>query len=245
MPIDEYGPVHTVFHGLSNITKAIINGKNVFFLQTHFRDVIQREHQAGRFYEQEELQIIKRYFRRGGVFCDIGTNVGNHTIYAGLFLEPSRIICFEPNPEIIPTLRANIFLNGLDGICELSHLGIGLSSALQDGMGLLYGRRNLGAARFKPGSGDLKVVPGDSVLQDELLDFVKIDVEGMELDVLRGLEQTVARSKPVIFIECMNRNVDEVMGLLGSWGYSKKDEWRRYEQNTNLLFQHDSVSGDS
>lgn len=240
--MDEQGPAQTVFHGHSNIIKTVVNGKSVFFLQTHFRDVIQRQHQAGQFYEQEELQLVRRYFRPGGVFCDIGANVGNHSLYVGLFLSPSKIICFEPNPAIIPTLRANILLNGLEGICNLDHLGVGLSSTVQEGMGMRFGQRNLGAARFVPDSGDLKVVPGDSVLKDEAPDFVKIDVEGMEIEVLQGLKQTLARSKPVIFVECQNANLESLTDLLGSWGYSKKDDWRRYEQNINLIFEHDSRS---
>lgn len=241
MPTDDHGPVHTVFHGLSSIIKTTINGKTVFFLQTHFRDVIQKQHQTGQFYEQEELQLIRSYFPPGGVFCDIGANVGNHSLYVGLFLQPSKIICFEPNPAIIPTLRANIFLNGLEGICNLDHLGIGLSSSTEEGLGMRFRRHNLGAARFVPATGDLKVVPGDSILREQKLDFVKIDVEGMELEVLSGLKETLAISKPAIFVECENNNIEKVTDLLGGWGYSKKAEWRRYSENINLLFQHNST----
>ena len=90
--------------------------------------------------------------------------------------------------------------------------------------------------------GDLRTVPGDSLLADRRVDFIKIDVEGMELDVLRGLAQTIAASRPVIFVECANLNIDPVIDMLGAWGYSKMAEWRRYEQNINLLFQPDASS---
>lgn len=242
MPTDEYGPVQEVFRGTSGITKVQVNGRPVFFLQTHFRDVIQREHQAGRFYEPEELHLIRTFFPTGGVFCDIGANVGNHSLYVGLFLEPSRIICFEPNPAIIPTLRANILLNGLEDICDLEHLGLGLSSSFQDRLGMVFGARNVGAGRLRANMGDLRTVPGDSLLADRRVDFIKLDVEGMELDVLRGLAQTIAASRPVIFVECANLNIDPVIDMLGAWGYSKMAEWRRYEQNINLLFQPDASS---
>lgn len=228
-------PIH-VFRGRSMVKKTKINGRKILFLLTHFRDVIQREHKNGRFYEPEELSLIGKYFKPGDVFCDIGTNVGNHTIFVGCFLEPSRIICFEPNPDIVPVLQANILLNDLEDICDLQHLGKGLSGTKADNAGISFHPNNTGAGRLQLGSGSIPVAPGDELLGDQKVDFLKIDVEGMELEVLSGLSKTISRDKPTIFVECENANVDALTRILVDKGYGQREEWRRYPENINLLF---------
>ena len=53
----------------------------------------------------------------------------------------------------------------------------------------------------------MRVVPGDALLSGHRIDFLKIDVEGMEIDVLEGLKRTITEQRPRIFIEVDNSNV--------------------------------------
>jgi hypothetical protein len=67
---------------------------------------------------------------------------------------------------------------------------------------------NLGGTRLEFSEhGSLRVVPGDTILSGHRVDFLKIDVEGMEVDVLEGLKKTIAEQRPRIFIEVDNCNV--------------------------------------
>ena len=102
------GALVTVFRGKLVITKAEVHGRRVLFASSHPRDVIQKHHMSGRFYEEEELEIIRRHLPPSSVFVDIGANCGNHSLFVGLYLNPRRIICFEPNPAITPALSTNI-----------------------------------------------------------------------------------------------------------------------------------------
>ena len=67
---------------------------------------------------------------------------------------------------------------------------------------------NLGGTRLEFSEhGRLRVVPGDAILSGHRIDFLKIDVEGMEIDVLDGLKKTIAEQRPRILIEVDNCNV--------------------------------------
>ena len=95
------------------VVRAVIDGKPVFFTLTNTKDVIQKEHLAGRFYETEELEIIRAHCPKNAVFVDIGANIGNHALYALKFLHPAKVILFEPNPEVIRILLTNLVDNAL------------------------------------------------------------------------------------------------------------------------------------
>jgi FkbM family methyltransferase len=218
------------------VVATTIAGQDVRFFVVDPADIIQRWHARGAFYEAEELAIIAEFFPRGGVFVDIGSNVGNHTIYVCKYLHPTQAILFEPNPPAIAILRINLALNGLQRLVDLTHLGIGLSDAA--------GRanastppRNLGGARLhmaRDGEG-LTLARGDDVLLQRRVDFIKIDVEGMELRVLKGLAATVARWRPPMFIEVENGNAAGFAEWLAANGYAIVRSHRRYAANENHM----------
>ena len=171
-----------------------IFGRDVRFFIKNPYDVVQSHHARGEFYEPEELSIISDFFPRGGVFVDIGANVANHTIYACKFFNPKQVVIFEPNPDAISLLRVNISLNDLTHVVDLSYLGIGLSDASGKAFPVIP-QNNLGATRMinSEDANALPLVRGDDMLKHRRIDFIKMDVEGMELRVLHGLEETISR----------------------------------------------------
>ncbi len=215
-------------------TKA--HGETVFFAVRNPADVIQRKHYAGVFYEPEELAIIARHFPIGGVFADIGTNIGNHSIYVAKFLHASRVHMFEPNQNAIELLEANIMLNQLEDVCDRSNLGVGVSNSNSGGFAMAEHERNLGAARMVEG-GDLEVRIGDELLDGVTPDMIKIDVEGMEMDVLDGLSALVARCRPKFFIEVDKKNYAAFDAWCAANNYSKTEEFSRYRTNTNFMIE--------
>lgn len=217
------------------VVRAEIWGEPVFFLVANPRDAIQRHHLAGRFYEPEELEMIRQHCPPGAVFCDVGANVGNHALFALKFLRVSRAILFEPNPAAVALLQANIQLNGLAARCDLSHLGLGLSDQPASGLGIEAPRHNLGGARMTPGAGTLDVITGDAALAGVHVDFIKIDVEAMELQVLAGLAQTIARCRPRIMVEVDNANRAAFDAWVEAVGYRIKSRHKRHRDNENFL----------
>lgn len=220
---------------LCHTVLAHILNQPVLFSVRNPRDVIQRKHMAGAFNEPDELAIIARHFPIGGRFLDIGANVGNHTLYVAGFLHACRIVCIEPNPAAHELLEANVRLNGLEGVVDLGHLGIGLSDRQDHNISVVAPARNLGAGRLVSGDGSIRVERGDRLLEGKEFDFIKIDVEGMELAVLEGLSGLLEKCRPKMFIEVDNRNASGFQKWLVSADYDVREEFRRYRANCNYL----------
>jgi FkbM family methyltransferase len=220
------------------VVRAVIDGKPVFFTLTNTKDLIQKEHLAGRFYETEELEIIRAHCPKNAVFVDIGANIGNHALFALKMLGVKQVIPFEPNPVAIAVLTSNLGLNGELARCDLSHLGLGLSDKPQDGLAMEVDKpnKNLGGGRLVAG-GDLRVIAGDEALADRKVDFIKIDVEGMEMQVLGGLAHTLERCRPVIFIEVDDVNRVAFLAWVEANRYEISATFRRYRVNENFLLK--------
>lgn len=225
-----------VYWGL-DITPARVNGQQLLFATDKIRDPIQRHHRKGEFYEIEELERIGTFFPEGGVFVDIGANVGNHSLFVAAFLKPSRVIPFEPNPLAYRLLMANIAFNGLGDVFVLDHIGYGVSDVAAGGFAMAERSRNLGAARMIPGEGDIEVKRGDDALADVTPDLIKIDVEGMEISVLNGITETVGRARPRIMIEVDNANEEAFHDWVDRVGYKVTDTNQRYRANKNYFLQ--------
>ncbi len=218
------------------VVRAIVQGQPIYFTLTNTRDTIQKEHLAGRFYEPEELEIIAKHCPKGAVFADIGANIGNHALFALKVLGVKKLIAFEPNPVAIAILQSNLGLNGVIERCDLRHLGFGLSDKAQGGLAMAVARpnKNLGGGKLVSG-GDLQVIPGDQALAKDNVDFIKIDVEGMEMQVLAGLAETIARCRPRIFIEVDDVNNAAFLAWVEDNRYSIAATYRRYRVNENYL----------
>lgn len=223
-----------VFQGI-DVVACTIAGRPFRFAVDMERDPIQRHHRTGQLYEGRELGLIKRVMPLGGTYVDIGANVGNHALYVAAFLSPMKVIPFEPNVAAYKLLLANVAMNGFGGVFDLSWLGLGLSDKPGEGFAMERRTRNLGASRMLPGQGELRVVTGDEALAGENPDFIKIDVESMELQVLNGLDATLKRCGPWMLIEVDKHNDKGFHDWLNRAEYVVDTEVKRYETSTNYL----------
>jgi hypothetical protein len=96
-------------------------------------------------------------------------------------------------------------------------------------------KRNLGSAKMMPGEGDIAVFPADDLLAGETPAMIKIDVEGMELAVLGGLEKTIAAHRPILLVEVDNENEEAFFGWAEGAGYVAQSTVQRYRLNKNHL----------
>ena len=224
------------------VVEAEVDGITIRFFIDDPIDTIQRRHLKGEFYEREELEIISRHFRPTGVFLDVGANVGNHAVFAAKILKASRLILVEPNPKALAILVRNLALNGIDGDTTVVH-----RYALSDhsGFGRIVPRyrHNLGAAQVfrltddnsEAGNAVVLYVTGDEITLDESIDFVKIDVEGQAVEVLRGLQRTIAANRPPIFIEIDDAILPDFESWLAESRYAIVDRFVRYATQANYM----------
>ena len=218
------------------IVRNTISGQDISFFVQDSNDVIQRHHAEGQLYEVEEVQIIAEFFKPGGVFVDVGSNIGNHSVYVGRYLHPRQIIPIEPNPPAMAMLQVNLRLNGLQHLADLTHLGLGLSDVASRAHAWVP-TNNLGGTRLDTGitDGALVLVRGDDILARRAVDFLKVDVEGMEMRVLAGLQATIATWRPSMFIEIENSNIEEFLAWTEAHHYRVLRSFRRYDVNENYM----------
>lgn len=213
----------------------------IYFFLEDGRDTIQRDIYSGKFYEKEELEIIRRYFKPNSVFLDVGANIGNHSIYVGKFLQPSKIIPVEPFPKAATLLDINVRLNSLIDKVDQSFLGFGFSDTQHTAAAHIV-PGNLGGTSFaaldekcSDHQQSFQMVAGDDALGMARIDFIKIDVERMELQTLSGLERVIEVNRPSIFIEVDNINREAFRAWCDHNRYAIVEEFSRYGSNCNHM----------
>lgn len=219
------------------VIDRMIEGQRIWFFVHDDSDMIQGYHLRGIFYEAEELQLIAPYCK-GGVFADIGSNVGNHAIYALKYLGFDKVIAFEPYPPAFRVLDTNMALNGLADRATLHPVGL----ADKPGRAKVHlPIANIGGAHFEASeTGEFEIVTGDTILADQPVTFMKIDTEGMEMKVLAGLAETIARHRPTIFVEVEDVGIPAFQDWCAANGYRIEKSHKRYAVNTNFLILPDA-----
>lgn len=193
-------------------------GVDIAMKITNPSDFIQRSHINRGFYEPLELFALSNIFPKGRSIIDAGSNIGNHAVFFSKFLQPEKVYCFECNPVAIEILKQNLTLNNCCNM-ELKFLGVGLSDHEHLGNIAESRTNNLGATSFKEdAAGKIQFRPLDSLeLQD--IGLIKVDCEGMDLEVIRGAVNLIKRDKPILFFECFTQQYEAAKKLLADIEY--------------------------
>lgn len=165
-----------------------------------------------RHWEETTHPLFYRLARQARGFLDAGAFSGLYTLLACQANPALRAVAVEPNPQTLPKLRRNVAVNGLEHRVEV----VGKALSAEPGRAVLTVPRWAAAAslvRSVPAERvvDVDVTTGDDVVGDLPIDLVKIDVEGLEAEVLRGLAKTVATHQPTIIAECLDRPALDVL----------------------------------
>lgn len=177
-------------------------------------------------FETRELAFAERFLQPGMTVLDIGANQGLYTLVASQRVGPrGRVFAFEPSPRERRALRLNVIINLCRNVTiEDSAVGD------NDGNSQLYlvEGSETGCNSLKPPvlvSGTSRPVRVPVTRLDhwlrkqniELVDFIKLDVEGAELSVLKGAAEFLNRvPRPVILAEVANIRT-------APWGYAAKE----------------------
>jgi len=156
-------------------------------------------------YGQHEYALLSSIASEGSVVAEIGANMGAHTVrLAKRIGMQGRIVAFEPQPAIFQSLCGTIALNSLMNVdCYPYALGSETGELVIPALDYRL-RNNFGGISFETSVEHGLKVPlhcFDDVFVLPRLDLLKIDVEGMELGVLLGAEETIKKFRPVIYME--------------------------------------------
>lgn len=193
--------------------------------------------EKGLVHEELLSGTIKEHVRKGSVFVDAGAHIGSLTRVA---LDQGAIVyAFEPSPDSFACLRHN---------CpEAFSFCVALSHEIQIHP-FVIDEYNAGASYLSGGKGEQIVVPALTLdsLQLSHVDFIKIDVEGCELRVLKGAAATIVRDKPKLLIEVNQGALQRQHALpseIFSWLLTHSYDWKVLQpQATHSHRQYDVLA---
>ena len=170
-------------------------------------------------------RIIREHVSAGDTVYDIGANIGYVSLSLAKSVGPTgHVIAFEPVPKNADDFRESIKINQLTNV----HL-LEFAASDQRGEAVIRIAENLSTAslvwhRKNPAAIQLTIrtVQIDQLVESGELGypkFVKIDVEGAEGSVLKGMQRTVAAAMPVLFIESSEAGRETTWPLLRELGY--------------------------
>ena len=187
-----------------------------------------------------EAALFAQLVGEGDLVVEVGANIGAHTVgLSRLAGAGGIVIAFEPQRLVFQLLCANLALNGCANV-TVRQIAIGAAA------GLAYvpvvapdQPANFGGVSLYGNSeGERVALAALDDLGLPTCQFLKLDLEGMEVDALLGATRLVAAFRPTIYVENDRaEHGDALVGLLASWGY--RMYWHRPP-----LFEPDNFAGD-
>ena len=173
-------------------------GNNIkfFFNEDNDNCAVNKSIRKGRIWEKTLINIYKQYVNYNSVVLDIGANLGTHTIPLSLMC--NNVYSFEPQQKLFSLLKKTVEYNKLDNVKLFNNIVSNKSEEL-DFNNTGCGRGGL--SKYRPRL-EGNITKENAITIDSLnlvkCDFVKIDVEGAEWDVLNGAHETINKYKPII-----------------------------------------------
>jgi FkbM family methyltransferase len=193
---------------------AIVDAKHGYFLYNKNDLFIGRSLECYGEWCEPGLDILLQCTTSGGTILDVGANIGTHTVALAKKVGTNgRVIAFEPQRMIYQNLCANVSLNRLTNVKCLQK-GVGEdNSVFHVPIMDPETQQNFGAfeiSGYKTGE-PVEIITIDS-LPLEACSLIKVDVEGMEKEVLTGANDTIRQFRPLMFVE--NNNLEKSEELI-------------------------------
>lgn len=165
-------------------------------------------------FEKKEIDLCRRFIKKDSIVLDIGANIGIHSIHFSRMAEEGLVISFEPSPETFSVLLRNV-----RNFANILPINIGLSNSNSVADFYVADDNAYSGLKDTRRKEIKKIVKVFCFTLDEFLmgqnlksiDFIKIDVEGLEQSVLEGMGRITEKYHPVIFCEIykgVNSNED-------------------------------------
>ena len=180
--------------------------------------------------EYAEMNFLLDVLKSGDTFVDVGANIGAYSLLAASKIKSGKIYAFEPSVQVLSCLEENIRLNNLANIFVIDKV----VSDVNGYEPFIFGKHcETDHISTNKASRVAKLLPSitlDNFFDNQKitkLDLLKIDVEGAELKVLRGLRRHLENGKvKLILFEVNNRSRDfgstalDLIAYLKSFNYS-------------------------
>lgn len=224
LPIKPFsGPLRRLYlkhlQGKMKEDKKVISEIDGIKYELNLNQYSELETYYGGGYEPEVVKIIKQYVRPGMSVMDIGARVGLHTMrLKKLAGREGKVFAIEPDEKTFSILLKNAGLNNFSIIAENK--------------------------AFADKDKDHEITLDSYVREKRIgrLDFIKLDTDGFEYQIVKGGIDTLKRFKPVMVVEfnkksLENGSLEQMLGLLKSLGYSFFDSksLKEYPDNESIF----------
>jgi FkbM family methyltransferase len=175
------------------------------------------------------LDFVKRHARPNEILCDVGANKGGFIYWLSYWCKGGKVVAFEPQPDLAADLVDACNAIKLRNVI-VEAKAVFSHSGSQD-LFVPTQHRPSASLRVVPSAGEAftkievpTVALDDYFCEHDRIAFLKIDVEGAELDVLKGSERILRQWGPLILFECENRHlahgrVEDAFSYLTNLGY--------------------------
>jgi FkbM family methyltransferase len=176
------------------------------------------------FYEFDLLLFARLLHFRSKCVLDVGSYIGNHTLFFSKVMR-KNVIAIEANRSSYELLCENLSVNDVNNV-EAHHCAVGANEGYAEIEGIKM--ENHGECKIKVSSKNskdpskVKMNTVDNIVGDRKINLCKIDVEGMEQEVLSGAKRLIERWKPDFLVEIGSDDVvPSIDQFLGEFGYKR------------------------
>ena len=201
-------------------------------------------------YEEFETKLVKDIIKDGNIVVDIGANIGYFTlIFARLVGEKGKVFAFEPEPNNFNLLKKNIEINGYKNVNLINKAVSNKSGKIKlyiDNVN--YGGHSLIAEIPNRQSIEIESIKLDDFFSaNKKIDFIKIDVEGAELEVLKGMSNLLNQKDDIkillefnpLMLKSFGVTTQEYVNLLIRFNFKIYELDKKTENLKQIKSQHD------
>lgn len=149
-------------------------------------------------YERIFIEALLQLVDPGDLVVDVGANIGNHTI-AMATAGGLRVVAFEPNDPVADLLDRNVADNDLADLVDVERMAVG--AVLGHARPRKLDWSNIGSTQFEPSATGTRMIRLDDYDFSGPVRLIKVDAEGMDIDVLVGARGLIDRDRPVLTCE--------------------------------------------
>lgn len=218
------------------VTEFTYSNQKIIIEGYHLEDLIFNQIATRKTFYEDKLLEKARSLNLKGAYVDIGANIGNHSIFFSCFCASTAVYSFEIDKTIYPLLKKNMETNCLSQTYHLSGIGILDKKGFVDISRIDH--LNAGMTRIVNVEGTNNEVDKlDNILQHiENIALIKIDVEGFELEIIKGAQIILESQSPVIFAELATKKEFKLVKKeLSKYGYTTDKV--NYGATPTYLFQ--------
>lgn len=232
----------------SNGFNNLIKGKNGYCLYNKNDIYIGKSIEKYGEFSELEADLFRQICKENDTVIEVGANIGTHTqIFSKLVGDFGKVLAFEPQRIVFQTLCANMALNSISNVYTYQ-MALSSENGYLNIPDLDYSKKNnyggISMENIKKGSRVPKLKLDGFINEINNLKLIKIDVEGMESDVILGAKDLLKNFRPFLYVENDRRDKSkELIELISSLGYKMYWHLPRLYNKDNFFEDKENIFG--